>query len=57
MPNEVSRLIREQDRRSRAIQALYRLDGRESKLHPLHGVYSGLAVGYPAPVRWLLGFL
>lgn len=57
MPNDASRLIRDQDRRSRAIQALYRLDGRESKLHPFHGVYSGLAAGYPAPVRRLLGLL
>jgi hypothetical protein len=57
MVNESSRLVREQGRRSRAIEALYRLDGRQSKLHPLHGLYTGLAIGYPAPVRWLLGLL
>lgn len=57
MLNEASRLVRIQDRRSRAIEALYRLDGRESKLHPLHGTYTGLALGYPAPIRQLLGML
>jgi hypothetical protein len=57
MLNEASRQVRIQNRRSRAIEALYRLDGRESKLHPLHGLYTGLALGYPAPVRLLLGML
>jgi hypothetical protein len=34
-------------RRQRALEALYRLDGRQSVLHPLHGRYSGLVGSYP----------
>lgn len=45
------------ERRQRALEALYRLDGRESPLHPLHGRFTGLALTYPPFTRWLLQFL
>jgi hypothetical protein len=44
-------------RRQRALEALYRLDGRESRLHPRHATYTGLAEGYPSFTYWILQFL
>ena len=44
-------------RRQRALDALYRLDGRESRLHPQHATYTGLLQGYPAFTAWILQFI
>lgn len=41
-------------RKQRALEALYRLDGRQSTLHPLHGRYSGLVASYPPITTKLL---
>jgi hypothetical protein len=47
-------MIQTDNRRQRALEALYRLDGRESPLHPQHLTYTGLRIGYPWFTFWLL---
>lgn len=49
--------LQRDDRDQRALEALYRLDGRESPLHPQHATYTGLAQGYPSFTRWILQFI
>jgi hypothetical protein len=47
-------MIETDNRRQKALEALYRLDGRESPLHPQHLTYSGLRMGYPSFTYWIL---
>ena len=37
------------ERRIEHLEKLYRLDGRQHKCHPLHDMYTGLALKYGAP--------
>ena len=50
-------MIQTDIRRQRALEALYRLDGRESRFHPQHATYTGLLRGYPALTAWILQFI